>query len=156
LPLQSIKTRLEEILSQLEDGSKILLIQPPGDHKPRLAQSNLHICACRLEELVGLSERRFMQKISTKDHILFTRLEKGSALLERITLDVLEEYMGKAGAALIDKSISEKPGPLKYGNVIQALKESMGSSAELIKRAISKALYQELRSNPGALEDEQQ
>ena len=91
---------------------------------------------------------------SSNDQILFTELEKDSALLERITRDVLEEYMGKAGAALIDKSTSERPGPLKYGNVITALRESMGSSAELIKRAISKALYHELKSNPGALEDE--
>jgi len=156
LSLQSRETRLEEILSQLEDGSEVLLIQLSGNNKPRLTQTNLHICSCRLEELVSLTERRFMQKTSPKDHILFTKLEEGSALLERITRDVLEEYMGKAGAALLDKSVSEKPGPLKYGNVVDALRESMGSSAELIKRAISKALYHELRSNPGALEDEQQ
>jgi len=155
LSLQSRETRLEEILSQLEDGSRVLLIQLPGDSEPRLPQTNLHICACRLEELVSLTERRFMQKTSPKDHILFTKPEKGSALLERITRDVLEEYMGKAGAALIDKRTSERPGLLKYGNVVDALRESMGSSAELVKRAISKALYHELRSNPGALEDEQ-
>lgn len=148
------ETRLEEVLGQLEDGSKVLLIQLPGNNKPLLSQTNLHICTCRLEELVSLTERRFTQKTSSNDQILFTELEKGSALLERITRDVLEEYMGKAGAALIDKSTSERPGPLKYGNVITALRESMGSSAELIKRAISKALYHELKSNPGALEDE--
>jgi len=154
LSLPPRETRLEEVLGQLEDGSKVLLIQLPGNNKPRLSQTNLHICTCRLEELVSLTERRFTQKTSSNDQILFTELEKGSALLERITRDVLEEYMGKAGAALIDKSTSERPGPLKYGNVITALRESMGSSAELIKRAISKALYHELKSNPGALEDE--
>ena len=154
MSLQSRETRLQEILSQLEDGSKVLLIHLPGNNEPQLAQINLHICACRLEELVSLTERRFIQKTSPKDHILFTKLEEGSALLERITREVLEEYMGKAGASLLDRSISEKPSPLKYGNVIDALKESLGSSAELIKRAISKALYHELTSNPGALEDE--
>jgi hypothetical protein len=154
LSLPPRETRLEEVLSQLEDGSKVLLIQLPGNNKPRLSQTNLHICTCRLEELVSLTERRFTQKTSSNDQILFTKLEKGSTLLERITRDVLEECMGKAGAALIDKSTSERPGPLKYGNVITALPESMGSSAELIKRAISKALYHELKSNPGALEDE--
>jgi len=155
LSLQSRETRLQEILSQLEDGSKVLLIHLPGNNEPQLTQTNLHICACRLEELVSLTERRFIQKTAPKDHILFTKLEEGSALLERITREVLEEYMGKAGASLLDRSISEKPSPLKYGNVIDALKESLGSSAELIKRAISKALYHELKSNPGALEDEQ-
>ena len=155
MSLQSRETRLEEILSQLEDGSKVLLIHLPGNNEPQLTQTNLHICACRLEELVSLTERRFIQKTAPKDHILFTKLEEGSALLERITREVLEEYMGKAGASLLDRSISEKPSPLKYGNVIDALKESLGSSAELIKRAISKALYHELKSNPGALEDEQ-
>jgi hypothetical protein len=55
----------------------------------------------------------------------------------------------------VDQRISEKTSPLKYGKVIDALQESMGSSAELIKRAISKALYRELRSNPGVLKDEQ-
>jgi len=154
LSLQSRETRLQEILSQLEDGSKVLLIHLPGNNEPQLTQTNLHICACRLEELVSLTERRFIQKTAPKDHILFTKLEEGSALLERITREVLEEYMGKAGASLLDRSISEKPSPLKYGNVIDALKESLGSSAELIKRAISKALYHELTSNPGALEDE--
>jgi len=155
LSLQSRETRLQEILSQLEDGSKVLLIHLPGNNEPQLTQTNLHICACRLEELVSLTERRFIQKTAPKDHILFTKLEEGSALLERITREVLEEYMGKAGVSLLDRSISEKPSPLKYGNVIDALKESLGSSAELIKRAISKALYHELKSNPGALEDEQ-
>ena len=155
MSLQSRETRLQEILSQLEDGSKVLLIHLPGNNEPQLTQTNLHICACRLEELVSLTERRFIQKTAPKDHILFTKLEEGSALLERITREVLEEYMGKAGASLLDRSISEKPSPLKYGNVIDALKESLGSSAELIKRAISKALYHELKSNPGALEDEQ-
>jgi len=154
LSLQSKDNRLEEILSQLEDGSKILLVQLPGNNKPRLTQTNLHICSCRLEELVSLTERRFMQKISPKDHILFTKLEEGLALIERITQEVLEAYMGKVGAALLDNSIPEKPGPLKYGNVIDALQNSMGSSAELVKRAISRALYHELRSNPGALKDE--
>ncbi len=154
MSLQSKDDRLEEILSQLEDGSKILLVQLPGNNKPRLTQTNLHICACRLEELISLTERRFMQKTSLKDHILFTKLEEGSALIERITQEVLEAYMGKAGAALLDNSIPEKPGPLKYGNVIDALQKSMGSSAELVKRAISRALYHELRSNPGALKDE--
>jgi len=155
LSLQSRETRLQEILSQLEDGSKVLLIHLPGNNEPQLTQTNLHICACRLEELVSLTERRFIQKTAPKDHILFTKLEEGSALLERIAREVLEEYMGKAGVSLLDRSISEKPSPLKYGNVIDALKESLGSSAELIKRAISKALYHELKSNPGALEDEQ-
>ena len=154
MSLQSKDNRLEEILSQLEDGSKILLVQLPGNNKPRLTQPNLHICACRLEELVSLTERRFTLKTSPKDHILFTKLEEGSALIERITHEVLEAYMGKVGAALLDNSIPEKPGPLKYGNVIDALQNSMGSSAELVKRAISRALYHELRSNPGALKDE--
>ncbi len=154
MSLHSEDNRLEDILNQLENGSKILLIQLPGNDKLRLTQTNLHICACRIEELVNLTERRFMQKTSPKDHILFTKLEEGSALLEMITQKVLEEYMGKTGAALVAESISEKPGPLKYGNVIDALQDSMGSSAELVKRAISKALYHELRSNPGALKDE--
>ena len=154
MSLQLKGNRLEEILKQLENGSKILIVKLPGNNKLRLTQTNLHICAYRLEELVSLTERRFMQKTSPKDHILFTKLEEGSALLERITQEVLEEYMGKAGAALLDKSVSGEPGPLRYGNLIYALQESMGSSAELIKRGISKALYHELRSNPGALKDE--
>jgi hypothetical protein len=146
---------LEETLKQLENGSEILLIQVSGNGEPRLTQTNLHICSCRLGELVGLTERRFMEKAASKDHILFTRLEEGSALLERITQEVLEEYLGKTGAALLDKDVSGKPSPLRYGNVVYALQESMGTGAELIKRAISKALYHELRSNPGALKDEQ-
>lgn len=155
MSLQSKDNSLEDILNQVENGSEILLVQVPGNGEPRLTQTNLHICSCQLGELTSLTERRFIEKTSSKDHILFTRLEKGSAILERITQDVLEEYLGKTGAALLDKSVSEKTGPLKYGNVIDALQESMGSSAELIKRAISKALYHELRSNPGALKDEQ-
>ena len=154
MSLQSKDNRLEEILSQIENGTKILLVQLPGNGKPRLTQTNLHICACRLEELISLTERRFIQKTSPKDHILFTKLEEGSALIERITQEVLEAYMGKVGAALFDNSLPEAPGPLKYGNVIDALQDSMGTSAELVKRAICRALYHELRSNPGALKDE--
>ncbi len=152
---QSKDSSLEETLNQVENGSEILLVQVPGNGEPRLTQTNLHICSCRLGELVSLTERRFIEKTSSKDHILFTRLEKGSALLERITQEVLEEYLGKTGAALLDKGIPEKPSPLRYGKVIDVLQESMGSGAELIRRAISKALYHELRSNPGALKDEQ-
>ena len=40
------ETRLEEVLGQLEDGSKVLLIQLPGNNKPLLSQTNLHICTC--------------------------------------------------------------------------------------------------------------
>jgi len=155
LSLQSQDNSLAEILNQIENGSEILLVQVPGNGEPRLTQTNLHICACQLRELISLTEHSFTEKISSKDHILFTRLEKGSALLERITQDILKECLGRTGAALVDQRISEKTSPLKYGKVIDALQESMGSSAELIKRAISKALYRELRSNPGVLKDEQ-
>jgi hypothetical protein len=155
LSLQSRDNGLQEILNKVENGSELLLVQVPGNGEPRLTQTNLHICACQLRELISLSERSFTEKISSKDHILFTRLEKGSALLDKITQSVLEECLGRTGAALVDQRTSEKPSPLRYGKVIDTLQESMGSGAELIKRAISKALYQELRSNPGALKDEQ-
>ena len=155
MSLQSRDNGLQEILNQIENGSEILLVQVPGNCEPRLTQTNLHICACQLKQLTSLSERSFTEKISSKDHILFTRLEKGSALLDKITRSVLEECLGRTGSALINQTISEKPIPLRYGKVIDTLHESMGSSAELIKRGISKALYQELRSNPGALKDEQ-
>ncbi len=150
------ESSLEETLSQVENGSTILIIQVPGNGEPRPTQTNLHICSCRLGELVGLTERGFIEKTSSKDHILFTRLENGSALLDRITREVLEECLGKTGAALLYECIPEEPSPLRYGKVIDALQESMGGGAELIRRAISKALYRELRSNPGALRDEQQ
>lgn len=155
MSLQSQDDGLQEILNQVENGSEILLVQVPGNGEPRLTKKNLHICACQLGELISLSEHSFTEKISSKDHIFFTRLENGSALLERITQDVLEDCLGRTGAALVGQRISEKTSPLRYGKVIDTLQESMGSSAELIKRAISKALYQELRSNPGALKDEQ-
>ena len=155
MSLQPQDNGLQEILNQVENGSEILLVHVPGNCEPQLTQTNLHICACQLGELISLSERSFTEKISSKDQIFFTRLEKGSALLERITRDVLEECLGRTGAALVNQRISEKPSPLRYGKVIDTLQESMGSSAELIKRAISKALYRELRSNPGVLKDEQ-
>ncbi len=155
MSLQPPDDVLQGILDQIENGSEILLVQVPGNGEPRLTQTNLHICASQLRELVSLSERGFTEKISSKDHIFFTRLEKGSALLEKITRGVLEECLGRTGAALVNRA-SEKTSPLMYGNVIDTLQESMGSSAELIKRAVSKALYRELRSNPGALKDEQQ
>jgi len=155
LSLQSQYNSLQEILNQIENGSEILLIQVPGNGEPRITQTNLHICACQLDELISLNEHSFTEKISSKDHILFTRLEKGSALLDRITQDILEKCLGRAGAALVEQRIPEKTSPLRYGKVIDVLKESMGSSAEFIKRAISKSLYRELRSNPGALKDEQ-
>ncbi len=155
MSLQSQDKGLQEILNQIENGSEILLIQVPGNGEPRLTQKNLHIYACQLGELISLDEHSFTEKISSKDHILFTRLEKGSALLERITQDILEECLGRTGAALVDQRISGKTSPLRYGKVSDALQESMGSSAELIKRVISKSLYRELRSNLGALKDEQ-
>lgn len=155
MSLQSQDDGLQEILSQVENDSEILIVQVPGNGEPRLTQANMHICACQLGELISLSERSFIEKTSSKNHILFTRLEKGSALLERITQDVLKECLGRTGATLVGQRISEKNSPLRYGKVIDTLQESMGSGAELIKRAVSKALYHELRSNPGALKDEQ-
>lgn len=99
------ESSLEETLSQVENGSTILIIQVPGNGEPRPTQTNLHICSCRLGELVGLTERGFIEKTSSKDHILFTRLENGSALLDRITREVLEECLGKTGAALLYECI---------------------------------------------------
>ncbi|MBN2335496.1 hypothetical protein JXL21_08035 [Candidatus Bathyarchaeota archaeon] len=146
---------LADALSRIENGSKILLIQLPGNNAPHLTQTNLHLCACQLESLLGLPERTFTDKVSDKDHIIFSRLQRGATLLDRITMNVLEECLGKTGAALVNTIASEGDSPLNYNRVIHALSGSMGSGVDLIKRAIAKSLYNELRSNPGALTDEQ-
>lgn len=155
MSLQPSDGSLSKILEKIENGSRILLIQLPGNHRPQLTQSNLHLCACQLESLLRLPERRFIERVTASDHILFSQPEKGATLLDRITLGVLQECLGKPGASLVNRIASEDDPTLNYSKVIQTLSESMGSSSDLIKRAIAKSLYQELRSNPGALTDEQ-
>jgi len=144
---------LEAVMQRMNEGSRVMIIHVPGNglnwatHK----RDNLQVCTLIMESLLGLTEAMFIEKMMDKGIILFTRLQKGSNLLDRITRDVLSRYLGKTGAAMIDKP-DEEEDPLSYTSLMARITDTMGTGAQLIKRAVANALYDELRSNPGALQ----
>jgi len=144
---------LDTVMQRMSDGTRVMIIQVPGNgiSPGTRRKTNLHVCALSLESLLGLTESRFIEKMMDKDIILFTRLQKGSRLLDRITRDVLSRYLGRTAAAIIDKPDADED-PLSYGTLMTRLSDTMGTGAQLIKHAVAKALYDELRSNPGALQ----
>ena len=144
---------IAQLLKQLDQGSKIMLIQVNGPETNEKLQTSLHICAHTLESLLSLSEAGFTEKLVDKDVILFTRVQKGTRLMDRVTHEVLETYLGRTGASMLDQPHSREQSPLNYRDLMNRLNETMGSGAQMIRRAIAKALYRELRSNPGVLQN---
>jgi hypothetical protein len=143
---------LDTVMQRMSKGTKVMIIQVPGNGLSPVTRrhANLQVCAISLESLLGLTEAGFIEKMMDKDIILFTRLHKGSKLLGRITRDVLSSYLGRTAAAIIEKTGEEDP--LSYSNLMSRISDTMGAGAQLIKHAVAKALYDELRSNPGALQ----
>lgn len=144
---------LDAVMQRMSKGTRVMIIQVPGNGLSPQAHrhTNLQVCALSLESLLGLTEARFIEKVMDKDIILFTRFQKGSRLLTRITRDVLSRYLGRTAAAMIDKPDAEED-PLSYSNLMARISDTMGTGAQLIKHAVAKTLYDELRSNPGALQ----
>lgn len=145
---------IAHIIESLGQGTKVMIIQVDGaDIKEKLTQINLHVCAQTLDSLLTLDETRFTEKLIDKDIILFTRLQKGCRLLDKVTREVIESHLGRTGATLLAQLQNHEKGPLSHHHLMTRLEATMGSGAGAIRRAVAKALYQELRSNPGALQN---
>lgn len=145
---------IAQLVGSLEQGSKVMLIQVDGaDIKEKLLQTNLHVCAHTLDSLLTLGEAEFTERLMNADIILFTKLQKGFRLLDKVTREVIESHMGRTGATLLAQQLDHEKGPLSHHHLMARLDAIMGSGAGAIRRAVAKALYHELRSNPGALQN---
>ncbi|MFH2112513.1 MAG: hypothetical protein ABIJ47_14790 [Candidatus Bathyarchaeota archaeon] len=145
---------IAQIIESLGQGPKVMLIQVDGtDIKEKLTQTNLHVCTQTLDSLLTLDEARFTEKLMDKDVILFTRLQKGCRLLDKVTRQVIESHLGRTGATLLSQLQNHEKGPLSHHHLMTRLEATIGSGAGAIRRAVAKALYHELRSNPGALQN---